>query len=456
MDPKATQAAPTRPDLERLREEARRALSSGRFDLADELLARDDVAPEELTHNLRVYQAELQAQTAELRESNLRLESLMRQMRRLFEALPQPAVVIDELGVIVQLNAEADRMFGLDTHAVAKPALRRVAADADARHALHAALSEAERLGSARLNGVAVLDRNQQVRRADLFFEQIAPRAGDEGARYIVLFVDQTERVKTTESLASANVALLRQHRENRALAAVARSTRAMVVVTDAHRRITWVNQAFEQLTGWSVQELVGRSPRLFQGPGTDSATTARMGMHLERGEGFNGVEVVNYTKNGDPYWVMIDVQPIFADDGQVDGYVSVQIDVTERRLNEQRLHDIEAQQRAIFNSVPDLVAAVRPDGHVSSLNSSGVSMLQLGDPADAAGRPFVEFLGPADRDTFARLQAGAMMGEERSVRVRVVGSRGRELAVELRAAPVWRDGSVQSVVLMGRNIPAA
>jgi len=64
MDPKATQAAPTRPDLERLREEARRALSSGRFDLADELLARDDVAPEELTHNLRVYQAELQAQTA--------------------------------------------------------------------------------------------------------------------------------------------------------------------------------------------------------------------------------------------------------------------------------------------------------------------------------------------------------------------------------------------------------
>ena len=38
MDPKATQAAPARPDLERLREEARRALSSGRFDLADELL----------------------------------------------------------------------------------------------------------------------------------------------------------------------------------------------------------------------------------------------------------------------------------------------------------------------------------------------------------------------------------------------------------------------------------
>lgn len=454
MDPKAPQSAPTRADPDRLREEARRALSSGRLDLADQLLAREDVAPEELSHNLLVYQAELQAQTVELRESNLRLESLMRQLRRLFEALPQPAVVIDELGLIVQHNAEADRMFGLDTHAVAKPALRRVAADADARHALHAALTEAERLGSARLNGVAVLNRNQQLRRADLFMERIAQRAGDEGARYIVLFIDQTERVKTTESLASANVALLRQHRENRALAAVARSTRAMVVVTDAHRRITWVNQAFEQLSGWTVQELVGRSPRLFQGPGTDAATTARMGKHLEHGEGFTGVEVVNYTKSGDPYWVMLDVQPIAGDDSQVEGYVSVQIDVTERRLTEQRLHENEMHQRAIFNSVPDLVAAVRPDGCVGTLNAAGVSMLQLGAPSDAAGRPFVEFLGPADREAYARLQTGAMMGEERSVRVRVVGGRGRELAVELRAAPVWRDGSVQSVVLMGRNIP--
>jgi PAS domain S-box-containing protein len=446
---------PTPAELSRLKAEAIVALREGRFDLADTLLARGDVTLAEITHNLRVYQAELEAQAQELRESNERTERVMLQFRRLFEALPQAALVVDRLGLIHRRNAEADRLFGLDDQALVKPALRRLAADPAARHALHSALAEAERTGRSRLAGVALADRQQQPRRADLYFERIEERSAEQGERFLVLMVDESQRVAAAERLAATNLALREQQRDNRTLAAVARSTHSMVVMTDAQRRVTWANQAFEQRSGWRCEELAGRSMRVLHGPGTDAVTVAQMHAHLARGEGFTGVEVLNFTKAGDPYWVVLDVQPVHGDEGQLEGFVSVQHDVTERRLAEQRLREAEAYQRAIFDATPALMAALRPDGRIGNINEAGLAMLQLATAAEASGRLLADFLAGDDVDTFRRLHQRAMLGEEATASVRLIGSRGRTTAVELHTGPLWRHSSVQLVVLVGRDISA-
>src|SRR5688500_618625 len=94
-------------------------------------------------------------------------------------------------------------------------------------------------------------------------------------------------------------------------LALVARWTTNAVVIPDPLGRIEWVNDGFVRLTGYSLSEVQGRKPGSFlQGPETDPEVVATMRAHSARGEGFQ-VEVVNYSKNGIPYWLLIDVQPV-------------------------------------------------------------------------------------------------------------------------------------------------
>ena len=100
---------------------------------------------------------------------------------------------------------------------------------------------------------------------------------------------------------------------------------------------IVYANEAVLQQTGFSRAELLGRSPRLFQGPDTDRTTTRRFGQALRRWEHAQ-MEVLNYSSQGRPYWTELKVSPLADDSGRFSHWVSVQRDVSERRLGEQAL----------------------------------------------------------------------------------------------------------------------
>ncbi len=125
---------------------------------------------------------------------------------------------------------------------------------------------------------------------------------------------------------------------EVRTLSQVASSTDNMVIVTDAAGRTEWVNDAFTRTTGYTLDDVLGIVPGdVLQGPDTDPATIATMREALAAGEGFN-VEIVNYTVEGYPYWVELDVQPVRGEDGRIEHFIAVQSDITERREMEERL----------------------------------------------------------------------------------------------------------------------
>lgn len=110
--------------------------------------------------------------------------------------------------------------------------------------------------------------------------------------------------------------------------------------------RITYVNPAFTEITGYSPAEVIGKSPRLLQGPATESWVLARLRRRLEQGVSFEG-EAINYRKDGTPYVNHWSVSPIRDANDTITHWVSVQRDVTEYRRTSERLLNAQERERA-------------------------------------------------------------------------------------------------------------
>jgi len=84
------------------------------------------------------------------------------------------------------------------------------------------------------------------------------------------------------------------------------------VLITDATQaaRIIYANNAFRTLTGYAPSEVIGKTPRILQGPGTDKKVIARLGKALKKGGKFEG-RAINYRKDGTPFIMYWRVMPV-------------------------------------------------------------------------------------------------------------------------------------------------
>lgn len=150
------------------------------------------------------------------------------------------------------------------------------------------------------------------------------------------------ERVKArTSDLASMN-------EELHILAMVAARTDNAVIITDAAGKIEWVNDGFERITEYRLDEVKGKKPGAFlQGPGTDPETVRFMRDKLALGEGCQ-CELLNYTKAQVPYWLHIEIQPIHDEVGKLTHFMAVESDISERK----RADDLVRMQGTILEKV--------------------------------------------------------------------------------------------------------
>jgi sigma-54 dependent transcriptional regulator, acetoin dehydrogenase operon transcriptional activator AcoR len=140
---------------------------------------------------------------------------------------------------------------------------------------------------------------------------------------------------------------------------------------------IVFVNPAFSEMTGYSREEILQKTPRILQGPKSDRALLQELREALGRGETFSG-ETVNYRKDGSEYYVEWDITPIRTSGGQISHFLSIQRDVTARKLAETQLREMFRQVKksrsdlgSILNELRIGTAMADENGHVVFLNAA-------------------------------------------------------------------------------------
>lgn len=142
----------------------------------------------------------------------------------------------------------------------------------------------------------------------------------------VITFLDITLRRLAMEKLAL----------HDRAMA----STSEGITISDARLPdypIIYVNSGFERLTGYSADEVTGRNCRFLQGPLSDPEVVQHLSDGLTRGEAVT-VELLNYRKDGAPFWNRLSITPICDANGDVTHYVGVQSDITQIKQTEMEL----------------------------------------------------------------------------------------------------------------------
>ena len=126
--------------------------------------------------------------------------------------------------------------------------------------------------------------------------------------------------------------------------------TRVPMVVTDPTQDgnpIVLANEAFLKMTGYSGDEVLGRNCRFLQGADTDPAVIAELRDAVAARREIT-VEILNYHRDGRPFWNQLLVSPVFNDAGDVTNFFASQIDVTARRAAQ----DLEAAEHLLLKEV--------------------------------------------------------------------------------------------------------
>jgi PAS domain S-box-containing protein len=188
-----------------------------------------------------------------------------------------------------------------------------------------------------------------------------------------------------------------------------------VVIVTTAAssqeqgHRIVFVNDAFIRCTGYSRSEVIGRSPRMLQGPKTDRTELDRIRYALGRHEPVRA-ELINYTKAGREYWTELEIVPVLSTFGEPTHFVAVQRDSTLRRRAQEELRGLndllevrvadrtaelevayatlaakEEEMRSVMENIAECIITFDEHGVITSANPLLVSIFGY-EPGEAVG----------------------------------------------------------------------
>jgi PAS domain S-box-containing protein len=151
-------------------------------------------------------------------------------------------------------------------------------------------------------------------------------------------------------------------------------NTRDSILITEAEPienegpRILYVNDAFTKMTGYTAEEVIGKTPRILQGPDTDQAELKRLKQALKKWEPCD-IEVLNYKKNGEPFWNNFTVAPVANETGWYTHWVAIERDVTERRKTDALIRDSEEKRRLIMKAALDAIICIDTEGMITFWN---------------------------------------------------------------------------------------
>jgi len=278
-----------------------------------------------LQHSLVVDMVE--ARTRDLNRERRRLQTIL-------ETATDGIHILDLDGLLVQANPAFLNMLGLDQSAIG-----------------HLHVSDWDTLDQATIRKViaslieaqssSIFESQNRHSDGHLIDVEISARGINIDGQCLVYNSarDITER-KRSEIAQRESLAAL--HLRDQALRQISQG----VMIAGADRRLTYVNDESEKITGYRRQDLLGKSCAVLQGPDTKAQTVEQIRAALNQAKAFTG-EILNYRKDGTLFWNDLSITPVFDEAGQLQQFIGVQRDITERKAAEQNLLEAKAAAEA-------------------------------------------------------------------------------------------------------------
>ena len=233
-------------------------------------------------------------------------------------------------------------------------------------------------------------------------------------------------------------------------LARVVQHTSNSVVIADAQMRINWVNEGFTRITGYTLEEAAGRTPReLLAHPDADPATISTVLGAVADGRACR-IEMLNRGKHGRSYWVDTELQPTRDEHGALLGFMEIGTDITERRALDEELRRSHGLMAGVIQNLPCGLSVVDEALKLVAHNGQFRELLDLPDRLFEAPDPtfdrFVRF--SAERGDYGAGEVDAVVaGVVAQARLPVVQFFEREavngVPLDVRRAPLPGGGFV-------------
>ncbi|MCF8254768.1 MAG: PAS domain S-box protein, partial [Bacteroidia bacterium] len=142
----------------------------------------------------------------------------------------------------------------------------------------------------------------------------------------------------------------------------------ASIVITNKFAEIEYVNPYFCMITGYSLDEVLGKNPRILKSGDKSKEEYQKLWANIRSGKPWNG-EFKNKKKNGEIFWESASISPIRDANGEINNFIAVKEEITYKKKIEELLLASEQKYRSIFELSPFGMAAVKPNGKIELVN---------------------------------------------------------------------------------------
>lgn len=189
------------------------------------------------------------------------------------------------------------------------------------------------------------------------------------------------------------------------------------VVFTDRRGTILWVNAAWQKMTGYSPDEVLGRNPRILKSGHQSKEFYADLWRTILAGRVWRG-ELVNKRKDGSLYTEEETITPLLDESGAVTHFIAVKHDISDRKLAEMALRESEERARRaaaelakVLEFSLDVICTVDEAGRFAQMSPASAELWGY-SPAELVGIPYSELLPEEDRPPSSAVAAEVMSGK--------------------------------------------
>ncbi|WP_417224543.1 EAL domain-containing protein [Amphritea sp.] len=186
-----------------------------------------------------------------------------------------------------------------------------------------------------------------------------------------------------------------RKEQELRKFSRALKQSPAAVVITDINGIIEYINPKAEEVSGYSLDEVVGKRPSLFSSGDLSPVNYQAMWQQMLSGQPWQGT-FLNRRKNGSLYWEAATISAVRDSLGQITHFVAVKEDITERRATEEQLR----MNAAVFETTNEGIMITAPDATIISVNPA-FSEITGYSSAEVVGKKPNMFQSGKQKDTF-------------------------------------------------------